>query len=57
MKATAVIYAGRGVRLNMVVPGLMDMPYTKMMVERYAKDGDGEEFLRGGIRRFRWEDG
>jgi NAD(P)-dependent dehydrogenase (short-subunit alcohol dehydrogenase family) len=30
MKTTAVIYAPKGVRLNTVVPGLMDTPVHKM---------------------------
>lgn len=34
-KATAVIYAARGVRLNTVVPGLMETPYTQQMATRY----------------------
>lgn len=38
VKATAVMYAGRNVRLNTVVPGLMDTPYTKSMAKRYGKD-------------------
>lgn len=42
-KATAVIYARRGVRLNCVVPGLMETPYTFQMAARYA-DGDYEKF-------------
>ncbi|KAE8443621.1 hypothetical protein EG329_001554 [Mollisiaceae sp. DMI_Dod_QoI] len=46
VKATAVIYAEKGVRLNTVVPGLMDTPYTKAMVGRYAKDGGSEEFMK-----------
>lgn len=41
--ATAVIYAQRGVRLNAVVPGLMESPYTVQMATRYA-DGDYEAF-------------
>jgi NAD(P)-dependent dehydrogenase (short-subunit alcohol dehydrogenase family) len=39
MKTTAVIYANKGVRLNTVVPGLMDTPYTKGLVSKYAEDG------------------
>jgi len=35
-KATAVIYAGKGVRLNTVVPGLIYTPYTRAMAGRYA---------------------
>ncbi|OAK94903.1 oxidoreductase ucpA [Phaeosphaeriaceae sp. SRC1lsM3a] len=38
VKATAVIYADKGVRLNTVAPGLMDTPYTKSMAVRYGKD-------------------
>jgi NAD(P)-dependent dehydrogenase (short-subunit alcohol dehydrogenase family) len=41
--ATAVIYAKRGVRLNAVVPGLMETPYTFKMASRYA-DGDYDAF-------------
>lgn len=44
MKATAVIYAAKGVRLNTVVPGLMETPYTQGMVSRYGKDGDYESY-------------
>ncbi|KAJ6070950.1 hypothetical protein N7467_012269 [Penicillium canescens] len=39
MKATAVIYANKGVRLNTVVPGLMDTPYSKGLVSRYSEGG------------------
>jgi NAD(P)-dependent dehydrogenase (short-subunit alcohol dehydrogenase family) len=42
-KATAVMYAKKGVRLNCVVPGLMDTPYTTQMAQRYA-DGDYGKF-------------
>jgi NAD(P)-dependent dehydrogenase (short-subunit alcohol dehydrogenase family) len=42
-KATAVMYAGKGVRLNCVVPGLMETPYTFQMAARYA-DGDYAKF-------------
>jgi NAD(P)-dependent dehydrogenase (short-subunit alcohol dehydrogenase family) len=47
MKATAVIYAGKGVRLNTVVPGLMDTPYTKDLAKRYAGNAnvDVDEYL------------
>ena len=41
--ATAVIHAERGVRLNAVVPGLMETPYTVQMASRYA-DGDYDAF-------------
>ena len=45
MKATAIIYASKGVRLNTVVPGLMYTPYTQGLLARFAagKDGDAEE--------------
>lgn len=45
-KATAVIYAGKGVRLNTVVPGLIYTPYTRAMAGRYAPGGDEEEYMR-----------
>ena len=45
MKTTAVIYAPKGVRLNTVVPGLMDTPYTKGLVSRYATGGQAEEYM------------
>jgi NAD(P)-dependent dehydrogenase (short-subunit alcohol dehydrogenase family) len=44
MKATAVEYAARGVRLNTVTPGLMYTPYTKALAERYgAKDPEARQ--------------
>jgi NAD(P)-dependent dehydrogenase (short-subunit alcohol dehydrogenase family) len=46
MKATAVIYAPKGVRLNTVVPGLMDTPYTKSLIGRFSKDSEHEEYMR-----------
>lgn len=42
-KATAVMYASKGVRLNCVVPGLMDTPYTSQMASKYA-GGDYDKF-------------
>ena len=42
-KATAVIYAPKGIRLNTVVPGLMETPYTQQMADRYAH-GDYASF-------------
>jgi len=39
--ATAVIYAERGVRLNAVVPGLLETPYTVQMASRYADSDYG----------------
>ncbi|CAM1505112.1 Fc.00g107490.m01.CDS01 [Cosmosporella sp. VM-42] len=44
VKATAVIYANKGVRLNTVVPGLMDTPYTKSLSERFALPGGYQKF-------------
>lgn len=44
VKATAVMYADKGVRLNTVVPGLMDTPYTKSLSERFPLPGGYEEF-------------
>ena len=38
VKATAVMYADKKVRLNTVVPGLMDTPYAKSLAQRYGKD-------------------
>lgn len=38
VKATAVMYADKHVRLNAVVPGLMDTPYTKSMAARFGND-------------------
>lgn len=35
-KATAVIYAQRGVRVNAVVPGLMHTPLVGYLAEKYA---------------------
>ncbi|KAF2763014.1 NAD(P)-binding protein [Pseudovirgaria hyperparasitica] len=43
-KATAVIYADRGVRLNTVVPGLMETPYTKELFIRFPVAGGYEKF-------------
>ncbi|EEY23979.1 oxidoreductase ucpA [Verticillium alfalfae VaMs.102] len=39
VKTTAVLYADKGVRLNTVVPGLMDTPYTKNLAQRFAASG------------------
>ncbi|KAI0530406.1 oxidoreductase ucpA [Xylaria digitata] len=51
IKATAVVYAARGVRLNTVVPGLMETPYTRSLATRFpitatAVEGGYEEFKR-----------
>ncbi|KAJ5106720.1 short chain dehydrogenase [Penicillium angulare] len=45
-KATAVIYADRGVRLNTVVPGLIYTPYTRALAKRYAPGGDEESYMK-----------
>ncbi len=42
-KATAVIYASKGVRLNTVVPGLMDTPYTQELVGKFTRSQHGEK--------------
>jgi NAD(P)-dependent dehydrogenase (short-subunit alcohol dehydrogenase family) len=44
MKTTGVIYAGRGVRLNCVTPGLMFTPLVQRLADKYAK-GDFEGFV------------
>ncbi|PLB53667.1 putative short-chain dehydrogenase [Aspergillus steynii IBT 23096] len=44
-KATAVVYAGKGVRLNTVVPGLIATPYTKALATRYAPGGDEQAYM------------
>lgn len=44
-KVTAVMYAHKGVRLNTVVPGLLDTPYTKGLVSKFAKDDGVEEYM------------
>lgn len=43
-RATAVIHAGKGVRLNCVVPGIMFTPLVVRLADRYAK-GDFEGFV------------
>lgn len=40
VKATGVIYAPKGVRVNAVVPGLMDTPYTRSLADRFSIDYD-----------------
>lgn len=44
MKTTAVIYAGRNVRLNCVTPGLMFTPLVQRLADKYAK-GDFDGFV------------
>ncbi|KAI5465337.1 hypothetical protein BGZ63DRAFT_373324 [Mariannaea sp. PMI_226] len=46
VKATAVIYAPKGVRLNTVVPGLMETPYTRSLSDRFPMEGGYEEFRK-----------
>ncbi|KAI1497055.1 hypothetical protein F5X99DRAFT_398197 [Biscogniauxia marginata] len=45
-KTTAVMYAQKGVRLNVVVPGLMETPYTKNLSARFPHEGGYETFRR-----------
>jgi NAD(P)-dependent dehydrogenase (short-subunit alcohol dehydrogenase family) len=42
-KTTAVLYADKGIRLNSVVPGLMDTPLVRRLADKYA-GGDFEGF-------------
>ncbi|RSL75989.1 hypothetical protein CEP51_010381 [Fusarium floridanum] len=42
-KATAVIYAPKNIRMNVVVPGLMNTPLVGMLADKYA-GGDVEGF-------------
>lgn len=44
-KATAVMYAGRGVRLNCVVPGLIHTPLIGSLAEKY-NNGDVEGLIK-----------
>lgn len=44
-KATAVIYAPKGVRLNVVVPGLMYTPLVSVLADKYA-GGDLEGYMK-----------
>ncbi|OAQ59960.1 short-chain dehydrogenase reductase sdr [Pochonia chlamydosporia 170] len=44
VRATAVSYASRGVRINAVVPGLMDTPYTRILADRFGVEGGYEAF-------------
>lgn len=41
VKATAVSFADRNIRLNSVVPGLVETPYTHTMADRYPPPGGG----------------
>ena len=44
-KTTAVIYAKKGVRLNTVVPGLINTPLVKILADKYA-GSDYEGFCK-----------
>ena len=44
-RTSAVIYAEKGVRLNTVVPGLINTPLVKMLADKYA-GGDYEGFCK-----------
>lgn len=44
-RTTAVIYADKGVRLNTVVPGLINTPLVKMLADKYAA-GDYEGYCK-----------
>jgi NAD(P)-dependent dehydrogenase (short-subunit alcohol dehydrogenase family) len=44
-RVTAVIYAAKGIRLNTVVPGLIDTPLVKRLADKYA-GGDYEGFRK-----------
>lgn len=48
-KATAVIYGKRNVRLNTVVPGLMDTPLIRSVAKQY--DTEYDEFLAARDRK------
>ena len=45
-KSTAVLYAKRGVRLNTVVPGLVDTPLVRVLAEKYEVEGGYEAFRK-----------
>ncbi|KAG0644930.1 (6R)-2,2,6-trimethyl-1,4-cyclohexanedione reductase [Hyphodiscus hymeniophilus] len=44
-RVTAVIYAAKGIRLNTVVPGLIDTPLVKRLADKYA-GGDYDSFRK-----------
>jgi NAD(P)-dependent dehydrogenase (short-subunit alcohol dehydrogenase family) len=44
-KVTAVLYAQKGVRLNVVVPGLMHTPLVSVLADKYA-NGDLEGLIK-----------
>jgi NAD(P)-dependent dehydrogenase (short-subunit alcohol dehydrogenase family) len=43
-KATAVIYATKNIRMNVVVPGLMHTPLVGMLADKYA-GGNLQDFI------------
>lgn len=43
-KTTAVIYAAKGIRLNSVLPGLMNTPLVRRLADKYA-NGEYEKFV------------
>lgn len=49
-KVTAVLYAAKGIRLNTVVPGLIDTPLVKRLADKYA-EGDYEGFRETRARQ------
>ena len=49
-KVTAVMYAAKGIRLNTVVPGLIDTPLVKKLADKYA-GGDYERFRETRARQ------
>jgi len=44
-QTTSVIYADKGVRVNVVVPGLINTPLVKILAEKYAGD-DYENYCK-----------
>ncbi|KAF2101669.1 putative short-chain dehydrogenases/reductase [Rhizodiscina lignyota] len=44
-KVSSVIYAAKGIRINVVVPGLMNTPLVAMLADKYA-GGDVEGFKK-----------
>ncbi|KEY71191.1 hypothetical protein S7711_02302 [Stachybotrys chartarum IBT 7711] len=44
VNATAVMCAAKGVRVNAVVPGLMETPYTRKLADRFPVGGGYEAF-------------
>lgn len=49
-RTTAVMYADKGVRLNSVVPGLMDTPLVRRLADKYA-GGDFDGFTAHRARQ------